>query len=204
MPKARLSAKLMTFIYPETVLNPIFYFPSSFPTNLASLILSFFTYVSDHPFSLWNLDLAIEWSASPPWYLFTTLMHREENSSVFIHSQPRTPTVTFHKWKNHRSRRLIVKNRSFWRNANSWIKFVRGYQSWSNLIFSLINLCTLLKFKLRKFWFKTKFKGVIKTKTDFNFCTGWCTPAEFTTVSLLHINFFWQIYIYLWRQCQVS
>ena len=111
-----------------------------------------------------------------PWhnalyYLYAFKMTVRKNSSVFSHSQPRTPTVTFHKWKNHRWRRLIVDNHSFWGNANSWIKFVRDYQSWSNLICSLINLCTLLWFKLRKFWVQRSNNN----KTDFNFCTGWCT-----------------------------
>ena len=112
-----------------------------------------------------------------PWhnalyYHYAFKMTVRKNSSVFSHSQPRTPTVTFHKWKNHRWRRLIVDNHSFWGNANSWIKFVRGYQSWSNLICSPINLCTLLWFKLRKFWFKTKFKGVITTKQILTFAPG--------------------------------
>ena len=146
--------------------------------------------------------------AGPDITLFTTFMHLKwQWGKIVLFSV--TASQGRQQWhftseKNHRWRRLIVDNHSFWGNANSWIKFVRGYQSWSNVICSLINLCTLLWFKLRKFWFKTKFKGVIKTKTDFNFCTGWCTPAEFTTVSLLHINSFLQIYVYLCRQCQVS
>ena len=113
--------------------------------------------------------------AGPDITLFTTFMHLKwQWGKIVLFSV--TASQGRQQWhftneKNHRWRRLIVDNHSFWGNANSWIKFVRDYQSWSNLICSLINLCTLLWFKLRKFWVQRSNNN----KTDFNFCTGWCT-----------------------------